>query len=97
MARISFAVSLKGGQEFLQCASAFIFLTHVFFLIQQTPASRPEVSIERAILNRFAHMLRLYLRFPFEVGKRAAHFQYAIISPRRQAQPRDRIFQQCFG
>jgi hypothetical protein len=35
----------------------------------QRRALRPEVSIQRSILNRFAHVARFDALFPFEIGK----------------------------
>ncbi len=59
----------------------FCFLSPYFFLIQRTSPSRPEASIERAILNRFAYVLSL--DSILQVCKRPVHFQYPIIGPRR--------------
>jgi hypothetical protein len=44
---------------------------------------RPEVAIQRAVLNRFAHMLRFDRLFSFKVGERAAHFQNSIVGSSR--------------
>lgn len=53
---------------------------------------RPEVAIERAVLNRFADVLRFDCVFTFEVGESTTHLQDSIVSASRQSKPRDRVF-----
>src|SRR6266576_4708707 len=53
--------------------------------------------VEAAVLNRLAHVLRLEVGRPFEVGQVAGDLENPWIRPRGQGEPRDRLAQQCVG
>src|SRR6266436_4291768 len=63
-----------------------------------TPPSSPQAPpVETAVLNRLAHVLRLKVRRPLEVGDGASDLENPVIGPRRQREPRDRRAEQRVG
>jgi hypothetical protein len=44
--------------------------------------SCPEISVQRAILYRFADVRTFYSLLPFQISQRPAYFQYSIIGSR---------------
>src|SRR5919202_4606336 len=59
--------------------------------------SRPIGSIERAVADRLRDVGGAYLFRPVEVGDGAAHFQDAVVGPRRQTQTCHRLLQHALA
>src|SRR5712691_8111311 len=64
---------------------------HSLLPLRQSP------SVETAVLNGLAHMLRLEVRRPLEVGEGAGDLENPVIGPCRQREPRDRRAEQRVG
>lgn len=63
------------------CCLTLAHFAHI--LRAREEPSRPEVSVQRSILNRLAHMLRFNRLLALKVGESSTYFQNSIISASR--------------